>query len=398
MSSRSPAMNVARASRSASSGPGAARRRSREPLAKGASLPSAARYDRHRICRIMRQNMLLSHDALGRGIACGRRRSRSSSRSCGLAAAPAGARSPARRPAAIPARPGARAARRSSASTRRASRRRSTGRPPTPSASVAVYRHGCLAGESRLDPLTRDVPFDGWSMTKTVTAMLVGRAVDAAVCSSIDRPIRRLYPEADRAHGTLTPRHLLTMTSGLHRNWVRDLSPQPDRVRDALSLPFDHRPGTHWEYQQSTVTLLANAVERAVGSRPPGVGPGRALRPGRDRRRPVDLGARPRRPHRGLGAPAHVRRRAWARLGQLLLRGGRWDGPAADLTRYVAQDDSGPAAVNNAYGFLVWLNRGGTLRSLPDVEGPDAGNGQLIAGRRRATCTCWPATASSAST
>ncbi|MGH2836916.1 MAG: serine hydrolase [Thermoleophilaceae bacterium] len=73
------------------------------------------------------------------------------------------------------------------------------------------------------------------------------------------------YPEADKDHGAVLPTHLLTMTSGTHRNWVRDLSPQEDRVKDALSLPFDHKPGTHWEYQQSNVTWLLNSVERAVG-------------------------------------------------------------------------------------------------------------------------------------
>ena len=134
------------------------------------------------------------------------------------------------------------------------------------STSVAVYRHGCLAGESKLDRLaTRGVQFDGWSMTKSVTALLVGRAVTMGLYRA-RRPLRGLYPEADLEHGAVLPTHLLTMTTGTHRNWVRDLSPQEDRVKDALSLPFDHPPGTHWEYQQSNVTWLLDSVERAVGS------------------------------------------------------------------------------------------------------------------------------------
>ena len=61
--------------------------------------------------------------------------------------------------------------------------------------------------------MTSKVKLDGWSMTKSVTALVVGRAVTLGKLD-IDRPIASLYPEADRAHGALTPRHLLTMTSG----------------------------------------------------------------------------------------------------------------------------------------------------------------------------------------
>jgi hypothetical protein len=47
-------------------------------------------------------------------------------------------------------------------------------------------------------------------------------------------------------------RQLLTMSTGLHWNFFRDYNNFPvDRVGDALSLPFDRRPGTWFEYHQS---------------------------------------------------------------------------------------------------------------------------------------------------
>lgn len=243
------------------------------------------------------------------------------------------------------------------------------------SASVAVYRQGCLAGQSRLDPVTSGLRLDGWSMTKSVTALLVGRAVTLGRFD-IDRPIGHLYPAADRSHGALTPRHLLTMTAGLHRNWVRDLSPQPDRVRDALSLPFDHRPGSYWGYQQSTVTLLANAVERSVGTDlqdwaqrelfgPVGI-PRDAWEWDRDRAGHTEGWA-----HLKMQGPA------WARLGHLVLRRGSFGGRRLISRRYFRQMVR-PGRVNNAYGFLTWLNRGGSY-VLPEVEGPDRGEGQIVA-------------------
>src|SRR6476660_1610058 len=45
------------------------------------------------------------------------------------------------------------------------------------SASIAVYRHGCLVAQSAVDGVTGTAPIDGWSMTKSVSSLLVGRAV-----------------------------------------------------------------------------------------------------------------------------------------------------------------------------------------------------------------------------
>lgn len=242
------------------------------------------------------------------------------------------------------------------------------------SASVVVVRHGCLIGSSRLDAVTSTQAFDGWSMTKTVTALLVGRAVSLGLVD-IDQPIRSLIPEASGRHGDLTMRHLLTMSSGLHVNWVRDLAPQPDRVRDALSLGFDYEPGTTWQYAQSPVTLLAHAIERAAG---------------------VDLQAwaqqelfgrlgiaadawtweRDRAGHTEGWAHLHMRAGDFARLGHLMLRGGVWNGQRLITKRYLRDALTGTAA-NPAYGFLVWLNNGGRY-VLPDVEGPDEGTGPLV--------------------
>ena len=244
------------------------------------------------------------------------------------------------------------------------------------STSTAVYRHGCLAGESKLDRLaTRGMQFDGWSMTKSVTALLVGRAVTMRVYDA-RRPLRGLYPEADRAHGAVLPTHLLTMTTGTHRNWVRDLSPQNDRVADALSLPFDHKPGERWEYQQSNVTWLLDSVERAVRSRdiqqwaqtelfgPIGI------------KRSWWTWERDRSGNTEGWAHLKMTSEGWARLGQLMLQRGRWGGRRLIRAGWIRKMTT-PGRVNNAYGYLTWLNRGGSY-VLPNVEGPDEGRGQLI--------------------
>ena len=244
------------------------------------------------------------------------------------------------------------------------------------SESIAVYRHGCLAGASRLDAVTAEVPWDGWSMTKSVTSLLAGRAVTLGKLN-IEKPIARYYPQADRDHGSLLPRHLLTMTTGTHRNWVRDLSPQYDRVRDALSLPFDHKPGTFWEYQQSNVSLMLGAVQRAVGSKDIQEWAQRELFG------PIGIPAgswtwdRDRSGNTEGWAHLHMRGQDWARLGYLMLHKGRWNGRQLISKAYVKKAIT-PGKVNNAYGYFWWLNGGGKY-VLPNVEGADTGRGKIVA-------------------
>jgi CubicO group peptidase (beta-lactamase class C family) len=241
-------------------------------------------------------------------------------------------------------------------------------------ASVAVYRHGCLAGESRMDPLTSRIAFDGWSMTKSVTSMLAGRAFTLGKLS-LDQPIGSLLPETDAAHGAITVRQLLTMTSGLHRNWLRELVPQPDRVADALSLPFDHPPGTWWEYAQSPVTLLGEVVQRAVHEDLQEFAQAELFGP-LGIPRTAWYWQRDGTDHTEGWAHLSMRPGAWARLGELMLRKGSWNGRQLLSRRYLKQAKQ-PIAANPAYGLLFWLNRGQSYR-LPAVYGPDAGSGPLV--------------------
>lgn len=245
------------------------------------------------------------------------------------------------------------------------------------SESVLVIRHGCLAGSSRLDAVTSELQLDGWSMTKSVTALLVGRAV-ALHKLDIDQPIGRYFPEADRKHARITPRQLLTMSAGLKLHWTRDFngtSLMPDRVRDALSLPFVHRGGAYWEYQQSPVSLLGETVTRAVRRDlqsfaqkelfgPIGIAPG-SWTWDRDRAG-----------HTEAWAHLQLRPADWARLGLLVLHRGVWNGRRLIPSGYMKQMTASSRA-NHAYGFLTWLN-GRDSYVMPGVNGRDTGRGWIV--------------------
>jgi CubicO group peptidase (beta-lactamase class C family) len=223
--------------------------------------------------------------------------------------------------------------------------------------ALRVFRHGCLVGEDRLAALNGGTRFESWSMAKSVTSLVFGRAQTLGLISP-DDPVGALVPEADRAHGAITMRDLLTMTSGLEWNGLRDYNifTMPDRVRDALTLPPVHAPGTYFEYAQSPVALLAEAVGRAAGE---DVGAFAQ----RELMDPLGIAAgawdwqRDRAGHVQAFWGARMRPEDFARLGELLRRGGVWQGRRLLGRAYLA-GALAPSATNGCYGWLIWLNAG----------------------------------------
>lgn len=131
--------------------------------------------------------------------------------------------------------------------------------------SLRVYRHDCLIGETANDAIAGSKPAELFSMTKSVLALVTGRAVELGALS-VDDPIGRYLPGLDAAHAAITVRQLLTQTSGLRFAWVNDLlGSTEDSVGQAMSMPPMHPPGATFEYAQTTLTTLALVVERAVG-------------------------------------------------------------------------------------------------------------------------------------
>jgi CubicO group peptidase (beta-lactamase class C family) len=241
--------------------------------------------------------------------------------------------------------------------------------------AVRVYRRGCLVGEDRAAATNRDQQYESWSMAKSVTSMMFGRAMTLGLISP-DDPVGALVPEADGPHGAITMRDLLTMTSGLHWNGFRDYNifTMPDRVRDALTLEVVKPRGSYFEYAQSAVTLLAEAVGRSAGEdagafvqrelmSPVGIQPG-TWRWVRDQANHVQ----------GFYG-VNMRPDDFGRLGELLRRGGLWR-TRRILSRQYVTAAVAPSPTNGCYGWLIWVNAaapciGPTIEERPVTNGRD---------------------------
>ena len=233
------------------------------------------------------------------------------------------------------------------------------------------------------------------SVTKSIAATVIGIAAARGDLgpAGLDRPIvdffkGHTYPDPRLSKATL--RDLLTMRSGIEwheqdrplndTNTTVQLEKSRDWMAFTLAQPMDSDPGTKWAYNSGGSALMAGVIHAATG-------------------RHIDDYAR-----EHLFAPLGIRDFHWkktptghpdtegglylsardlAKIGELYLNGGRWNGRAVLPEAWVKEATT--AHVNNVaagwnYGYQWWL----TSRNAPNGAGnaPNgAGNIQIWAGR-----------------
>ncbi|MGW6690850.1 serine hydrolase domain-containing protein [Streptomyces sp. NPDC054961] len=121
--------------------------------------------------------------------------------------------------------------------------------------------------------VTPDTLFQIGSTTKVFTAVLLMQLVDAGLVD-IDAPVASYLPDFrlgnERATRTVTPRHLMSMTSGIDDGPCDDPGWGPDAVRSAVEtvadLPVMGQPGTGFGYSNSATNITGRIIEVLTGS------------------------------------------------------------------------------------------------------------------------------------
>lgn len=209
-----------------------------------------------------------------------------------------------------------------------------------------------------------------WSVTKSVTSLLVGIAADRGLLDLDDRVARWVPAWRGTASRKVTVRQLLANTSG--RQWgfrldyVRMAARAPNKTRFAIRLGQEAPPGSTWVYNNSAIQVLERVLERATGRTVPELA---------DRHLFGPLGMRSTRFQLDAAGNAMVFAgllttcRDLARLGTMLADRGRFAGRRLVSGGYWRDATQGPGSPHNAaYGLLFWVNEPGPL--LPAVPAP----------------------------
>ena len=137
--------------------------------------------------------------------------------------------------------------------------------------AIVVVHDGRIVAEAYGPGFTASTPLQGWSMTKTVTAALVGLAIKDGKLS-LDQ--KHLFPQwAGDARTEISVADLMAMSGGLEWNEDQGLPSDPGRmeylVRDAAAFARDRSlifsPGTRFHYSGGESVLLSRIWENALG-------------------------------------------------------------------------------------------------------------------------------------
>lgn len=137
--------------------------------------------------------------------------------------------------------------------------------------NIQLYRNNCLVAGGPRNAESGGVPWNLWSGTKSVVALVAGLAVDDGRLV-IDEPIGRYLPAGlgDEAHRAITVRNLLTESSGMEVAVAAEgatglAALDPNVVAQALAMPIERPQGTMFRYSQRAVDLLVYVIQQAVG-------------------------------------------------------------------------------------------------------------------------------------
>jgi CubicO group peptidase (beta-lactamase class C family) len=240
--------------------------------------------------------------------------------------------------------------------------------------SVAIARHGRLVLDEYFYGFSAATPHDVRSAGKSVTTLMVGRAIEDTHVFTPATRVLSLLPQYspvannDRRKQAMTVAELMTMSSGLACDDNDDASPgnedtmqsqtqQPDWYKYTLDLTMEYDPGTRAVYCSAGINLLGALVARATGQ---------ALEQYFYDRfaAPMQFGAyglwlmAPPTNAAYMGGGDYFRPRDFMKFGQLFLSGGRWNARQIVSERWLRESATehavmheDPSSAGDRYGY-----------------------------------------------
>jgi len=241
--------------------------------------------------------------------------------------------------------------------------------------SLLVVRDGRLVLEEYFYGSGRDDLQPVMSVTKSVTSLLVGIAIDDGLIDDVDVPILSFFPDrrADAAEGweNVTLEHVLTMSTGAE--WPPEVRQggyvaPSDRFSGVLERPIGQVPGTTFDYVGLNVELLAGVIEAATGQPADAYARDELFGPlGIEE---FDWSQMRWEGHPLMAGSLRLRPRDMARFGQLVLARGVWNGERLVSESWIERSTATQVGEEDGrgYGYLWWTGEyemaGETVRAV----------------------------------
>ena len=226
--------------------------------------------------------------------------------------------------------------------------------------SLLIVRNGYVVVDAYYSPYDGSFPHDMASVTKSVTGILVGIAIDQGKLQ-LDAPMVSFFPDRiianlDEWKQSVTIRDLVSMRNGMESQCLEGDEPtlnamrsQPNWVQAALDRKMVSQPGTQFCYDSPGMHILSAILQKATGMteldfarqylfEPLGI-------------KDVIWETDPQGYVHGWG-DIHLNPEDSARLGYLWLHGGNWEGKQIVSASWVSESIQAKSRmVGNDYGY-----------------------------------------------
>lgn len=230
--------------------------------------------------------------------------------------------------------------------------------------ALLVIHNGKLIAEQYAKGVTPSTPLISWSMAKSITNLQVGLLVKRKQLS-LTEPLDVPGWKSEEFQ-KLNLGHMLTMTSGLEFDETYGvggdaalmLSVVPDADSFASNKPIVHPPGEHWYYSSGTTNIISGLIRRSFG---------------KDFKAYLNFTDEMLFTPLGIDSAVlemdsvgnmvgssymYASARDWAKIGQLLLQQGDWNGKNLLPSSWIDYSKiPTPANKSNRYGAHFWLNQ-----------------------------------------
>jgi CubicO group peptidase (beta-lactamase class C family) len=229
--------------------------------------------------------------------------------------------------------------------------------------ALVIVHKGRVVAERYAPGFGMENPLPGWSMAKTVINALVGIMIGQGRLS-LDGPLpvpEWRGPGDPRRRITLD--HLMRMSSGLRfqedygnplQDVTRMLFSVPDAAAYAANKRLEAEAGTKWSYSSGTTNIISRLIRQSLGDDEYLAFPRKALF------NPLGMAGAVMEPDASgtlVGSSfMYSTARDWARLGQLFLQDGAWEGQRLLPEGWVRYSTTpAPLSPGKEYGAHLWL-------------------------------------------
>lgn len=217
----------------------------------------------------------------------------------------------------------------------------------TGTTAFLVLRGDAILYENYFNGYQRDSVVTSFSVAKSITALLLGLAIEDGFIQSLDEPVTNYLPElagVDPGYRDITLQHLLAMKSGIafkdtdipwHDKSRAYYHPQLRQV--VTSLPLSEPPGTNFVYNTFNPILLGMVIETATGQSVAGYTESRLwMRLGAEYEASWSLDSESDRMAK-MESGFNARAIDYAKIGLLVLNRGNWDGEQLISSGWIEQ-------------------------------------------------------------